>query len=48
MLPLRWLNNGEKAPFTDEPQYPRISLAVQKFLIFFFLFNGKVGLSSAC
>ena len=34
MLPLRWLNNGEKTPFTDEPQYPRISLPKQIFLIF--------------
>lgn len=33
MLPLRWLNNGGQTPFTDEPQYPRISLPVQNFLI---------------
>lgn len=38
MLPLRWLNNGEKTPFTDEPQYPRISLPKQIFLIFCFSF----------
>lgn len=46
MLPLCWPNNGEKTPFTDEPQYPRISLLKQIFLIFFF-FCGKVGLSRA-
>lgn len=43
MLPLRWLNNGEKSPFTDEPQYPRISLLEQR--IFNRLLCAKVGLS---
>lgn len=42
MLSLCWLNNGEKTPFTDEPQYPRIFLPKQIFLIFFF-FYGESG-----
>lgn len=36
MLPLRRQDNGKESPFTDEPQYPLISLPKHIFLIFLF------------